>query len=80
VVYYPVKIKTSLIFVVPAPMGTLYSLPNPSLITGLAKMTHMIYRSCEGLCGEDDFWFLGEKEAKTFEVIKGVLQARKRRI
>jgi hypothetical protein len=40
-------------------------LPNPSLITEPAEIADMISISSQGLCGEDDFGFLGEEEART---------------
>jgi hypothetical protein len=39
--------------------------PDALVITGLAKMKHIIFTSCEGICEEDDFRLLREKEART---------------
>jgi hypothetical protein len=45
-------------------------LPNPSFITEPAKTADMICISFKGICGEDGFRFMGEKEARS-SVVSG---------
>jgi hypothetical protein len=64
VVGYPVRIPAILLLTVPLNVGPLYSLPKPLLIIGALKTEDMIRISSRGLCGEDDFGYRREKEAR----------------
>ena len=77
--WFSIRIQASLLFILPRAGGTAHNLPNPSLITGLAKTADMICISSKVVCGGDDFRCLGEMKTR-ISLVKGmILRAKKGR-